>query len=249
VSTNIFDSCADRYEAVRPSYPDAAIEHVLARTTGRCALEIGAGPGKATLAFARRGLEIVALEPGPQLAAILRERTNALPVDVVEMRFEDYQGRDFDLVYAAQAFHWIDPAGRYTHVADVLRAGGTFALLSNEKAPMDTAIRAELDAAYRQHFGWEPWLDRIGDKQRTWVGEIEASGLFGPVAVERVPWQTTYSSDEYVSLLDTYSDHAARPERHALYADVRAAIEHHGGRIVVPYETLVVIARVTRPSS
>ena len=56
--------------------------------------------------------------------------------------------------------------------------------------------------------------------------------------VGRYPWQATYTSDEYVALLDTYSDHAVRPERAALYADIKAAIDRRGGSVDIPYMTL-----------
>jgi len=58
-----FDATAELYDAVRPSYPDALADEVLARA-GRRVLEIGAGTGKATVVFARRGASIEA-EQGP----------------------------------------------------------------------------------------------------------------------------------------------------------------------------------------
>lgn len=66
-----FDAGAALYDAVRPSYPDVLADDLLA-TAGRRVLEIGAGTGKATVVFARRGASIVAIEPGPSLAAVLR---------------------------------------------------------------------------------------------------------------------------------------------------------------------------------
>jgi len=70
-----FDARAELYDEVRPAYPDVLAADVLERAApGRTArmLEIGAGTGKATLVFAHRGAVIVALEPGPRMAAVLR---------------------------------------------------------------------------------------------------------------------------------------------------------------------------------
>src|SRR6185436_15674571 len=66
-----FDAQAELYDAVRPLYPDALADDVIARG-GRRVLEIGTGTGQATVVFARRGASIVAIEPGPRLAAVLR---------------------------------------------------------------------------------------------------------------------------------------------------------------------------------
>jgi hypothetical protein len=41
--------------------------------------------------------------------------------------------------------------------------------------------------------------------------EIEASGLFTGVTVRHFDWQLTYTADEYLRLLDTFSGHLTMP--------------------------------------
>ena len=68
----VFGEVADLYDRARPGYPEQLVEDVL-RFRGLPAprvLEVGAGTGKATVVFAARGLEIVALEPTPEMAAV-----------------------------------------------------------------------------------------------------------------------------------------------------------------------------------
>jgi SAM-dependent methyltransferase len=240
-----FDRRAEQYDAVRPSYPAELINDVLARSGAERALEVGAGTGKATALLGARGLDIVALEPGVQLAAVLRDRVRGMRVEVVETMFERYQGSGFDLVYSATAFHWVEPSVRYVKAAEVLRPGGALALFMNEKAPMDPEVRAEFNAAYGKWFGWPPWdPNYLANTEATWLGEIEPSGKFGPVHVGRYPWTTTYTTDEYIALLDTYSDHATQPDdkRLPLYDDIRAAIDKRGGSVEIPYMTLLFFA-------
>jgi SAM-dependent methyltransferase len=236
-----FDRAADQYDAVRPSYPAEVIDDVLARSGAKRALEVGAGTGKATVLFGQRGLDIVAIEPGARMAALLRERVRSMQVQVVETMFETCDLAGFDLVYSATAFHWIEPSARYVKAAAALRRGGALALLMNEKAPMDPEIRADFSAAYARWFGWPPWNPRhLDDTESMWVGEINASGLFGTVHRGRFPWSATYTAEQYIALLDTYSDHATQPDdkREPLYADIRAAIERRGGSVEIPYMTL-----------
>src|SRR6185369_16029825 len=122
-----FDASAELYDAVRPGYPDALAEELLA-TAGRRVLEIGAGTGKATVVFARHGASIVALEPGGKLAAVLRRNVAGHDVTVEETTFEAWPiAQPFDLVMAAQAIHWVDPAVRYHKAAEALAPGGVVA--------------------------------------------------------------------------------------------------------------------------
>ena len=60
-----YGSVAQTYDRVRPKYPpeflDRAIEVAKIPTTGKI-LEVGCGPGTATIGLAKMGLSIVALE-------------------------------------------------------------------------------------------------------------------------------------------------------------------------------------------
>jgi SAM-dependent methyltransferase len=208
---------------------------------------VGAGTGKATVVFARAGRELVAIEPGEQLVPVLRRNTAAFPnVTIAETKFEEFTGSGFDLVYAAQAFHWIDPAVRYQAAARALRSGGRLAVITNEKSAMDPAIRRELDVAYARWYPGNPLPpDEIAEATERWIREIDTSELFGPVHVNAVPWAEVYTAHTYVQLLDTYSDHITLPEaqRLPLYAEIQAAIERRGGTIQVPYVTLAFVAQ------
>ncbi len=246
-----FDARAELYDAVRPAYPDELAEDVLGcAAPGRAArvLEIGAGTGKATLVFARRGAAILALEPGPRMAAVLRRRAAGLDVTVVESTFEAWPLTGaFDVVMAAQALHWVDPAVRHVKAAAALAPGGMLAVIRNEKAALERGLRDELDAAYAR-CGWPDGgsvEDAVEGARRKLTAEIEASGRFGAVEVRRYPWTATYTTARYLDLLDTYSDHAILPaERRApLYEAIAAAIDRRGGELAIPYVSLALTAR------
>lgn len=243
-----FDARAELYDAVRPSYPDALADDVIARA-GRRILEIGAGTGKATAVFARRGASIVAIEPGASLAAVLRRNVAGLDVTVEQTTFEAWPvARPFDAVMAAQALHWVDPAVRYTKIAEVLAPEGTLAVVRNEKEPPGPGLREELDAAYaRWHSGSSdrPLDTDVEAARREIVTEIDASGRFGAVDVRRYAWTETYTAARFLDLLDTYSDHAvlAPDRRAALYQAITEAIERRGGAIDVRYVSMAFLAR------
>ena len=117
-----FDSAAAQYQQARPEYPDALYEELIRLTGLRRGqtrlLEVGCATGKATLPLARRGLADHL--PGDRRRA--GRRGPAQPRRVPGRRggastsFETWRPprpRAFDLVFAATAWHWIDPAVRY----------------------------------------------------------------------------------------------------------------------------------------
>jgi SAM-dependent methyltransferase len=236
-----FDRNAALYDAARPGYHPGFLDELRAHVAGTHVLEVGAGSGKATELLARGGYTVTAVEPGAQLCAILRAK--ALPdLQVVQARFEDLQPHDFDLVLAAQSWHWM-AEDKYARAA---AAAPALAILRNEKAPIDRELAAELDLAYdRQQLpAGHRHGDQVRDARAEYVAEIGNSGLFGAPYVAELPWTSRYTSAQYLELLSTYSEHAVLPARtrDPLYAEIAAAIDRRGGTIEIPYVTMLFIA-------
>ncbi|MGH9223954.1 MAG: class I SAM-dependent methyltransferase [Acidimicrobiales bacterium] len=168
-----FDSAAALYQRARPEYPQAICERLL-EVTGleppARLLEVGCATGKATLPLARLGFRITALEPGAALAAAARANLCGYDVDVVEARSEDWEpdGAVFDLVFAATAWHWVDPGVRYSKAAAVLRPGGHLALWgARHVIPYSgDPFLGEIQAVY----------DEIGEGLPPGVGDTTARG-------------------------------------------------------------------------
>ena len=109
----IFDEDAERYDRARPGYPAALFDDLaeLAGVGPGCRLlEIGPGTGKATVDLARRGCCLVAVELGPNLAAVARANLAAVDAapasyEVVVSAFETWPlpPEPFDVVLAATA--------------------------------------------------------------------------------------------------------------------------------------------------
>jgi SAM-dependent methyltransferase len=247
-----FDEEAELYDRARPSYAEAVVDEVITQSRippeGRI-LEVGAGTGKATVLFARRGYSMVALEPGANLAKVLRRNVAAfLNVATDLSTFEAWRGADgtFDLVVSAQAFHWVDPGLRYRKAAAALRPGGALALIRNEQFDLVPSLRAELDAAYARAFPFaaEQGPRDVEGRARAAAAEIERSGQFGPAHVAVFPWTQRYTARQYLDLLRTHSDHAVLEPRlrKPLFEAVATAIERHGGILEMPYASMALIA-------
>jgi SAM-dependent methyltransferase len=112
----VFDEVPELYDRVRPGYPDQLFADLAALTgtgDGGSVLEVGCGTGQATRSLAALGWSVTAVEPGARMAALARRRLADLgDVHVERSTFEEWddRGRRFDLVVAASAWHWVDPA-------------------------------------------------------------------------------------------------------------------------------------------
>lgn len=252
-----FGRSADLYDRMRPSYPAAAIDAVIAfgslRPPGPI-LEVGAGTGKATVLLARRGFDVVALEPSPEMAAIARVNCADLPgVTVLEAEFERWRpAAPSPALLSAAAWHWIDPAIRYERAHAALIPGGTLAALWTfpdwERCP----LRAALSDAYRRAApGLAPDFPMHPDSEPTrlagdWRAEIgERSAEFTRPATGTHLWPQRYTSAGYRMLLQTHQDHIllADGPRAALLDAVAAAIDaHDGGALTLPLVTHVCLA-------
>ena len=247
-----FDRVAEDYHRFRPSYPEALINDLVSTTglpPGGRILEVGAGTGKATQLLAQRGFRLHCLEPGENLAAVLRENCQDYPVTIETVRFEEWevQARAFDLVVSAQAFHWVPKPLGYELAARALKPGGSLALFWNRYPYPQGDVFEAIQAAYDTQ---APHMSISKEKMDKLIAEvvegIAASGCFGPVAVRRYPWSRACTTAEYLGLLNTYSDHLSLPEEQfvRLRAAVGAAIDAHGGVIEVPYLGVLFVARV-----
>lgn len=230
-----FETAADLYDAARPSYPEELFDDLVSVAglePGDRLLEIGCATGKATRALLERGFSVVCVEMGTQLAERARRNLAGLPVEVHVEPFETWDGEreTFDLVYAATVWHWVDPAIRYRKAHRLLRPGGHLAFWSALHAfpegfdPFFSEIQEVYDAIDESHPGeWPPPPpDEIPDDR----AEIEASGLFEGVEVRRYVWETSYTADEYLALLDTFSGHIIMEaaKRQHLYGEIRERI-------------------------
>ncbi|KAA1248661.1 class I SAM-dependent methyltransferase [Mycobacterium simiae] len=127
-----FGSAAAAYERGRPSYPPEAIDWLLP-AGARTVLDLGAGTGKLTTRLVERGLDVVAVDPIPEMLEVLRTslpETPALLGTAEEIPLAD---NSVDAVLVAQAWHWFDPARAILEVARVLRPGGRLGLVWNTR--------------------------------------------------------------------------------------------------------------------
>ncbi|MDR8407392.1 class I SAM-dependent methyltransferase [Nonomuraea sp. 3-1Str] len=230
-----FDQAAAFYQDARPDYPGELYSDLLAATGVTPAahlLEVGCGPGKATLPLARMGFRITGVELGGALAAEARHRLAGFAgVSVITSSFEDWQppaGVRFDLLYAATAWKWVDPEVKYAKAAALLARGGHLAVWNADHAfpagfdPFFAEIQEVYEEIGEGH--GDPWPPPLPEDQPDPMAtEFEASGHFTVVGTRLYVWALRYTAGEYIALLDTFSGHIAmeRAKREHLYQEIR----------------------------
>lgn len=157
----------------------------------RQVLDLGAGTGKLTTRLVERGLDVVAVDPIPDMLEVLRTslpETRALLGTAEEIPLED---NSVDVVLVAQAWHWVDPERAIPEVARVLRPGGRLGLVWNTRD---------------ERLGWVRELGRIigsdGDGGRT---QVQLPEPFTDLAQHRVEWTSYLTPQALIDLVASRS--------------------------------------------
>lgn len=185
-----FGSAAAAYERGRPSYPPEAIDWLLP-AGARQVLDLGAGTGKLTTRLVERGLDVVAVDPIPEMLEVLRNalpKTRALLGTAEGIPLPD---NSVDAVLIAQAWHWVDPTLAIPEVARVLRPGGRLGLVWN--------IRDE-------RLGWVRELGRIiGSDDEGDRLDVTLPAPFTALERHRVEWTNYLTPQALVDLVASRS--------------------------------------------
>jgi ubiquinone/menaquinone biosynthesis C-methylase UbiE len=237
-----FNTAAVLYEDIRPGYPEKLIQDVIdlsGLNDHSRILEVGCGTGKATQPFAEHGYELVCLDIGADLIAVAKEKLSGFPnVSFVEQGFEKWESdREFDLIISATAFHWIDPKVRYLKASEVLRSDGFLAVFSNQHVRKDEGFFAESQRLYDKYY-----FPLTVDRPPTHTTDMRGVETFENPIKRVYPWTETYSSEQYIKLLRTYSGHIALSEenRHRLFEGIVNLIEtKYDGQVTKHYEAVL----------
>jgi SAM-dependent methyltransferase len=227
-----FGANAELYDRARPSYPPELVADVVGLVGTPCTvLEVGCGTGKASVLFAGQGVSGVAVEPDEAMAGLARQNLAPFPGWSVEVGdFEAWEpapsSPPFDLVIAAESWHWVSRRVGPKKADRLLRPGGWLAVFAYEIVRQGTALQDEIDAIYASH-SVGPSFSQLAKARRF----DPAGTTFGEVLRREYPSAHNPTAEQWCDNLRTSSDHTAMPpaQLEELLADVAGAIERHGG--------------------
>ncbi|MBX7433054.1 methyltransferase domain-containing protein [Mycobacterium sp. Y57] len=193
-----FGAEAAAYERGRPSYPPEAIDWLLPDGV-LDVLDLGAGTGKLTTRLVERGLDVVAVDPIPEMLELLSGSlpdTPALLGTAEEIPLPD---DSVDAVLVAQAWHWFDPVRAVEEVARVLRPGGRLGLVWNNRD---------------ERLGWVKDLGRIiGHEVDPFSQTVDLPSPFADPEHHRVEWTSYLTPQALIDLVASRSYCITSPER------------------------------------
>ena len=193
-----FGAEAAAYERGRPSYPPEAIDWLLPPDASDV-LELGAGTGKLTTRLVERGLNVVAVDPIPEMLELLSNSlpdTPALLGTAEEIPLPD---NSVDAVLVAQAWHWFDTERAVKEVARVLRPGGRLGLVWN---------------ARDERLGWVKDLGRIiGHEDAQFNEKTTLPESFTDVQRNQVEWTSYLTPQALIDLVASRSYCITSPEK------------------------------------
>jgi ubiquinone/menaquinone biosynthesis C-methylase UbiE len=244
---NWYSPVADAYNKVRPRYPqniiNSAIEVAQLRPKNKI-LELGCGPGNATVAFAQREFNMVCLDPSLAACEFAIKNCAAYPnVEIKQTTFEEWQltANHFHAVLAATSFHWMNQTIAYQKAADALQDEGVLILLWNMTPQPSYEVHKKLHEVYQIH---APSSSRYEDMEtqekivKSFGQQAINSRNFKNLETGHVICQKTYSVDDYLLLLGTLSPYLKLQTsiRDSLFAGLRDTInKYYGGKIDITY--------------
>lgn len=238
-----FSNRATDYVAGRPTYPVAVID-VLRERIGFDAswhvVDVGAGTGISTELFLSAGNAVTAVEPNDAMrqAAETRfiGRANYRSVNAPAEATTLSTGAA-DLVAAAQAFHWFDPAAFAAECRRLLSPRGRVLLMWNDRTPAGSPVAEAVETLIKTFA-----IDYLAVQKR-WLAAQDLRPWFNSATyVEaELPNDQTQTYDAMLSRLASSSympprDHERFP---AMAAELRRVFGDHAidGLLVLPHTT------------
>jgi SAM-dependent methyltransferase len=239
------DQGAD-YDRLRPGYPDAVLDAMLAPLDQLApqdqpapplrAIDLGAGTGKLSSALAERGLEVTAVDTSEAMLEVARARGGSLAGGSLSTHLARAEETGLprasaELVTVAQAWHWFEAEEASAEVARLLAPGGVLALVWNM---LDVTI---------------PWVHRLSRIMH--AGDIHREDFaptVGPelelIAREVHGWEDPMPTQDVIDLARTRSYVITAPEqrRQKVLSNLDWYLHDHlgharGATVGVPYRT------------
>ncbi|MFH1497228.1 MAG: class I SAM-dependent methyltransferase [Verrucomicrobiota bacterium] len=238
------------YVRYRPDYPAALIDDLATRGllhADASWADVGAGTGIWTRQLAPLVKQVFAVEPNPDMRAAAETFLAGLPnVRLAGGAAEatGLPGASFDVVTAAQAFHWFDHAAFSRECRRLLRPGGRVVLVWNERETDTTPFLRGYEQVLLEHAG-----DYREVNHQNITPEMFAA-FFGPEGYEliehpQVQW-FDYAGLAGRLLSSSYVPTADHPRHPAMMAALRACFDAtaEDGRVAFGYMTRAYLGTV-----
>jgi SAM-dependent methyltransferase len=242
--TQRFSSRVGNYVRYRPGYPPEVVDLLRKEcglTSSALIADIASGTGIFTRMLLENGNRVFGVEPNADMRKAGEEFLRGYP------NFTSVEGtaeattlpdRSVDLVTAAQAAHWFDPAKARREFIRILKPGGWTVLLWNERRTESTPFLREYEQLLLAY-----GTDYQSVRHERTTQEIETFFAPSPFRVRTFDYQQAfdYPALEGRLLSSSYTPQADDAGYRPMLHELRRIFDTHqvNGRVAFEYNTLV----------
>lgn len=239
-----FSTIPEQYDKARLDYPTPLFRDVIKYTglkKSDAILEIGIGTGKASEPFVRRGNAYVGNDISKELVAIARRNLKRYNnIKYVIGPFEDIKlpKEHFDLIFSAQTFHWIKPSVQFSKTLELLKPGGTLALMWN----FNYYDRGIGKWALKLH---KKYSSAKGGKANTIIDRLRHHPDFTRPVLKQYHRMIRMSKADYISMQTSFAWYlvlSAKRKKLALN-EIIQELRHYPQTLRIPIKTKLVMAK------
>ncbi len=241
------------YDRARVGYPNHLINDIITysgTTQHGKVLDVGCGSGQATIPFAQRGYNVIALDISQEMIELVKNKCSTFHnVSFKVGSFEDVElyPEHLDIIVSGMAWHWISPEKRLEKAHRILKSSGAIALIWSyqlrEKSDFIKSVGKILDNYGRVNRG--PTGSRVPDIANHVYHEAKESKLFVDVEIKEYAEEFKFSKQRYIDLVTSYGWVQLLPEekRRSLIYKLTELCGKYKEPLIIPYKYVLVLGR------
>jgi SAM-dependent methyltransferase len=244
-----FGADAGTYDRARPTYPQGLVQRIVVGSPGPDLLDVGCGTGISSRLFRTAGCHVLGIDPDARMADVATR--SGITTEIATFEDWDPAGRTFDIVVAAQSWHWVDPVAGAVKAAQVLRPQGRLAVFWNAFEPPQDLREAFAEVFRRvlpdSPFGafWaRPALETYRAGRAKAAEAMREVGGFGEPEEWLFHWEIPYTRAEWLDLVLTtggFTQNSPALQRELLDG-LGSVVDAAGGSFVMSYATVTATA-------
>ncbi|HLD97859.1 MAG TPA: class I SAM-dependent methyltransferase [Candidatus Nanoarchaeia archaeon] len=245
-----FNKISKAYEKGRLDYPPKLINGILKNLKlgkGDKILDVGCGNGRSTLPFAKKGYNILGIDPGKDLISLARKKSKGFDnVKYQVSSFENFKSkpRIFNVILFGTSFHWVKEKGIYKKINLLLKDNGYLVIFYGFSNSDKSKLFSEIVKICKKHCPNHPNLKSSTRTKKILTNISKSHLFFKPKKLSFVKYNY-FSKKEYINLLNSYSFVSSldNNSKKALFDDLEKVFNKHRGRIKIPFDYIIILAK------